>query len=379
MDGSRKILWASMAALALFLAWASFAEIDQLTRATGQIIASKHSQIIQSADGGMLEKLLVKEGDKVERGQLLAVLDKTRAAAAFMESQAKAYALAAQVARLRAEVFGGQPKFPPEVQKHHPEFVSNQKSLFERRQKAIREDLQALERSQALVKKELALNEPLLATGDVSHAEIIRLQRQVADIDGQLISRRNKYFQDAQADLAKAEEDLASVAQSSAQRKDSLDHTELRAPMAGLVKNIRFTTVGAVIKTSEEVMQIVPTDDDLLVEVRVRSQDVAHLKPGLPATVKIDAYDYTLYGTLNGTLTYLSPDTLNEGLKPNEQPYYRAEIRTAGHQFSGRPNDRIELTPGMTATVEIRTGENTVLRYLTKPVIKTVSESFHEK
>jgi adhesin transport system membrane fusion protein len=149
--------------------------------------------------------------------------------------------------------------------------------------------------------------------------------------------------------------------------------------LPGLVKNVRLTTLGAVVKPGEEVMQIVPADDDLIVEVRVRPQDVAHLKPGLPANVKIDAYDYTIYGSLNGTLTYLSPDTLSEDIKQNEQPYFRAQIKTSGRNFSARPNEKIDIQPGMTATVEIITGNNTVLRFLTKPMIKTVSESLHER
>jgi len=161
--------------------------------------------------------------------------------------------------------------------------------------------------------------------------------------------------------------------------KDSLDRTELWAPLAGLVKNVRLTTLGAVIKPSEEVMQIVPADDDLIIEVKVRPQDVAHIKPCLPVNIKIDAYDYTIYGSLNGTLSYLSPDTLNEDLKPNELPSYRAQVKTIGRRFSARPNEHIDIQPGMTATAEIITGNNTVLKYLTKPIIKTVSEALTER
>jgi membrane fusion protein, adhesin transport system len=377
-DGTRKILWVSIAIVAIFVVWAAYAELDQVTRATGQVIASSRSQIIQSTEGGVLQKLRVKEGAVVVKNQLLATLDKTRPEASFMEARAKSVALMSQVARLRAEVYGKQPVFPPEL-KDYPLFEQAQLALFHKRQSAINEDLQSLEKTAALVRRELTMNEPLLKTGDISEVDLIRLQRQVADIESQIISRRNKYFQDAQADLAKAEEDLASVRQATAQRKDSLDHTELRTPVAGVVKNIRITTLGAVIKPSEEVMQIAPKDDDLIIEVKVRPQDVAHLKPGLPANIKIDAYDYSIYGSLKGTLIYLSPDTLSEDLKPNEQPAYRAQVKTLGRRFSGRPNEDLQIQPGMTATVEIITGHNTVLRYLTKPVFKTVSEALHER
>lgn len=377
-DGSRKILWVSMATVAIFIGWAAYADISQVTRATGQVIASSRSQVIQSTEGGVLEKLYVKEGASVAKNQLLATLDRTRSEAAYMEARAKAVALMAQSARLRAEVFDGEPVFPPEV-REYPVFEREQRLLMQRRQSAIREDLRSLEKTAVLVRRELKMNEPLLKTGDISEVDVIRLQRQVAEVESQIISKRNKYFQDAQAELAKAEEDLASLRQAAAQRKDSLDHTELRAPLAGVVKNVRITTLGAVIKPSEEVMQIVPGDDDLLIEVRLRPQDVAHIKTGLPANVKIDAYDYTIYGSLKGTLVYLSADTLSEDIKPNEQPYYRAQVKVSERRFSARPNERIDIQPGMTATAEIITGDNTVLRYLTKPLIKTVSEALHER
>jgi membrane fusion protein, adhesin transport system len=377
-DGTRKILWASVATVVVFVAWAAYAPLDQVTRASGQVIASNRSQIIQSTEGGVLENLLVKEGAVVAKNELLAVLDRTRTEAAYLEARAKSVALMSQVARLRAEVYGKPPVFPNEV-KDYPIFQQAQMELFRKRQAAIDEDLYSLEKTAVLVRRELALNEPLLKTGDISEVDVIRLQRQVADVEAQMTSRRNKYFQDAQADLAKAEEELASMRQVTAQRKDSLDHTELRAPLAGVVKNVRITTLGAVIKPSEEVMQIVPADDDLVIEVKVRPQDVAHMKPGLPVNVKIDAYDYTIYGSLSGTLTYLSPDTLNEDLKPNELPSFRAKVKTTGRRFSARPNEDIDIQPGMTATAEIITGSNTVLKYLTKPLIKTISEALTER
>lgn len=376
--GHRKVLWASMGSVLVFIVWAGVADIDQVTRANGQVIASNRSQIIQAADGGVLEKILVKEGDSVAKNQLLAVLDQTRPEAAYRETRAKLVALMAQTARLRAEVYGGPMLFPPEVDEY-PIFKREQQTLLQRRQGAIQAELRGLTEAADLARRELALNEPLLKTGDIGEVDVIRIKRQLVDIETQMAAKKNKYFQDAQTELTRAEEDLASVKQATAQRKDSLDHTELRAPLAGVVKNVRVTTQGAVVRAGEEVMQIVPTDDDLIVEVKVRPQDVAHLKPGLPANVKIDAYDYTIYGTLKGKLTYLSPDTLNEDNKPNEQPYFRAQIRTDGRQFTGRPQESIDIQPGMTATVEMVTGSNTVLRFLTKPVTKTLAEALHEK
>jgi adhesin transport system membrane fusion protein len=306
------------------------------------------------------------------------VLDKTRLNAQFQESRAKAVALGAQVARLKAEVYGTPLQLSADL-RDYPDIAAAQTALLRKRLGALAEDLAALERSADLVRRELALNEPLLATGDVSEVDVIRLRRQLSDLQAQMTSRRNKQFQDAQAELARAEDELAAVRQNVAQREDALSRTELRAPLAGTVKNVRVTTLGAVLKSGEELLQIVPAGDDLLVEVRIRPQDIAHLKPGLPAQVKIDAYDYTIYGMLDGTLSYISPDTLEEGLRANEQPYYRGLVTTRGLQFRKRPQEALEIQPGMTASVDIVTGRNTVLRYMTKPLIKTVAGAMGER
>ena len=326
----------------------------------------------------MLAELPVREGAEVKRGQLLARFDQTKAEAGYLESAAKAAALRASVARLNAEVFGGSPKFPPELDKY-PEFRANQLALFNKRQGAVRDEVATLEKSKALVEAELDMNLPLLKTGDVSKVEILKLQRQVVDIQGQITNRRNKYLQDGQTELGKAQEDLAGVLQIVVQRKEQLGFTEVRSPVDGIVRNVRLTTLGGVAKPGEEIMQIVPVDDDLIVEAKVKPADIAFVKPGLPATVKLDAYDYTIYGALEGIVSYISADTLNEDVRNNEQPYYRVQIKTNERRLVGRNNERIDIQPGMTATVEIKTGKKTVLRYLTKPITKTLSESMGER
>lgn len=375
---SRLTLWTTAFALVVFFTWAHFAVIDQITRAPGQVIASQRSQVIQSQDGGIIEQLLVKDGDTVDRGQVLVRLEKARSEASYLEARAKSAGLTATVARLRAEVLGGEPVFPPMLS-NYPQFRDNQLVLFRKRKSAIDEEVSALETLLGLAQRELEMTQPLLKTGDVSRTEVLRLERQVAEIASQITNKRNRYFQDAQAELSKALEDLAGVEQTMAQRITQVEQTELRAPLHGVVKNVRITTRGGVIRPGEEVMQIVPLEDDLLVEARVMPADIAFIKPGLSATVKIDAYDYTIYGDLPGKLTYISPDTLTEDLRQGEQPYYRVRVRTDGRRFSGRPNEDLEIQPGMTATVEIRTGSNTVLKYLTKPVVKTLSEALRER
>lgn len=378
-EGSGRVLiWASMFSIVGFLGWASWAELDQITRANGQVIASSRNQVIQSLDGGVMEELLVREGTQVKRGQLLFRFDKTKVQAAYLESAAKAAALKATVARLNAEVFGGKPRFPPELE-NYPDFLNNQQVLFNKRQSAINEEIAALQKGLSLVKSELEMNLPLLQTGDVSRAEVLKLQRQVAEIHGQITNRRNKYLQDSQTDLAKAQEELAGVMQILAQRKEQLDSSEARSPMDGVVRSVRLTTRGGVAKPGEEIMQIVPLDDDLIFEAKVRPADIAFVKPGLSATVKLDAYDYSIYGSLKGEVSYISADTLNEDVRNNEQPYYRVQIKTKGHNLASPQKERIDIQPGMTAMVEIKTGSNTVLRYLTKPITKTMTESLGER
>lgn len=361
------------------LLWASFFEIEQTTRAQGQIIPISRSQIIQSFDGGVLEELLVREGDKVERDQVLAKLNKSRAQSSLQETKAKAAALSGAVSRLRAEVYGKKLIFDDLV-KEYPEFRSNQIILFEKRQKAINDELSALKAQAELAKTELNMTEPLLKTGDVSIVEVIKLKRQVNDIEGQIANKKNKYFQDAQAELSKSEEELTGTLEILTQKKEQLERVELRSPMAGTVKNIRITTLGGVIKAGEEVMQVIPLGDDLMIEAKVRPSDIGFLKLGLPAIVKIDAYDYSIYGVLKGQVTFISPDTLSEETKTtSDQTYYRVQIQTKGTKFSGKPNEKLEIQPGMIATAEIITGQRTVLSYLTKPITKTISESMRER
>lgn len=374
----RKIIRLMAIIFFVLLLWASISKIDQTTRAQGQVIPLSRSQIIQSFDGGVLDEMLVREGDSVEKDEVVARLNPTRMQSTYLETKAKAAALSGAVARLRAEVYSKPLKFD-NLTNDYPEFRNNQRVLYNKRQKALNDELEILEAQLKLARSELEMTQPLLKTGDVSKVEVIRLERQVNDLRGQITNRRNKYQQDVQAELAKVEEELAGLLEVLTQKKEQLDRVELRAPMAGIVKNIRITTLGGVIKPGEEVMQIVPVGDDLMIEAKVRPTDIAFLKPGLAAIVKIDAYDYSIYGNLEGKVTYISADTLTEENRSGEQTYYRIQIQTQGKRFTGRPNENLEIQPGMTANVEIITGSNTVLSYLLKPVTKTFKESMKER
>jgi len=376
-DGQSRIRWtviATVAALGAGLWWASQAEIEQVTRAGGRVMASSRTQVIQTPDGGVVEQLFVREGAAVRKGDLLVQLDNTRASAALADSSEKAAALNASLARLRAETLG-----TPYRPTGSGAFNELQHRLYERRQTALKEELSVLTKSAELARREVELNEPLHQAGDISAAEFLRLQRVANETAGQVTLRRNKFLQDAQAELAKTEEDLASVQQMLNDRRGSLEHTQLRAPVDGVVNLITQTTQGAVLRAGDEIMQLLPTGDDLIIEARLRAADIGFVRPGMLAAIKLDAFDYSIYGALDGVVSYVSSDALTERTPQGEQPYYRTHIRISGKRFKGEKADQIVLQPGMTATAEIITGRHTVLDYLLKPVKKTVSESLGER
>lgn len=371
------IIWVALAVIIVLITWASFAKIDQVTRAQATVIASDRTQEIQATDNGVVSELLVKEGDDVKKGDLLAILEEERAKAALGNSATKVAALRARVARLEAEIFDRPLNFPEEIQKY-AEYVQNQTELYNRRRQAITQDVASLQKMLELAKRELAMNEPLLAHGDVSQADVIRLRRQVADIEAQITNKRNKYFEDAQTELTKAQEELESETEQLRDRAQVLEEKRLFAPVDGKVNNIAVTTIGGVVRSGDTIMQLLPTSSDLVVEAKVRPVDIAYVKEGQTASVKLDAYDYSIFGAMNGEVIYISPDTLMEKTPQGDKPYYRVQIRIEGAQVAAR-EDEIIIKPGMTASVDIKAMERTVLSYLTKPITKTLSEGLGER
>ncbi|MFZ2949137.1 MAG: HlyD family type I secretion periplasmic adaptor subunit, partial [Desulfuromonadaceae bacterium] len=336
-------------------------------------------QVIQAVDGGVLKSLKVKEGDSVKQGEVLAVLDQTRFAAQVKELDARLAALYAQAARLRAEVTSAPAiTFPPGVTRF-PEIITVQKSLFTQKRQSLEEELRTLTVAVKLAREDARLVSELAKTGDVSRSEVIRAERALNDAEAQLINRRNKYYQDARAELAKTEDDIGQNEQVRLPRAQQLEDSVLRAPVAGIVKNVRITTQGGVLRAGEEMLQIVPLDDQLIVETKVRPSDVALLKPGLQATIRFDAFDYTTHGAVAGTLSYVSADTIKEESKSGEQTYYRVHVTTSGNPVKTQTGRVLDILPGMTAQVDIRTGDRTVLEYLLKPLRKTLTESFGER
>lgn len=377
VDRSRLSIWIALIGIIILVVWASFAKIDQVTRAKATVIASARTQEIQASEGGVLTELAVSEGEDVKAGQLLVVLEEERAKAAVDNSASKTAALKAKLARLNAEIFEKPLVFPKEVESY-PEYVQNQRALYNRRRQAINEDVSSLEKMLVLAQQELRMNEPLLEYGDVSQADVIKLSRQVADIEAQINNKRNKYFEEAQAEMTKAQEELDTELEQLRDRAQVLEEKRLMAPTDGKIKNINVTTIGGVVKPSEVIMQILPTSSDLIIDAKVSPADIAYVKEGQDATVKLDAYDYSIFGAMNGTVNYISPDTLMEQTPKGEEPYYRVLIVIKGAEFKGRGNE-IVIKPGMTASVDIKAMERTVLSYLTKPLTKTLSEGLGER
>lgn len=374
----RLIILLTALSLAGFLIWAAWAEIDQVSRASGQVIPVGRVQVIQSTDGGVIQQIRVKEGDKIKKGQILVTLDRVKIAAAVEESRAKVASMKTVKSRIEAELFDRPLVFPADVQ-DFPEFVANQRQLYSKRRQAHSADIAALRKMLGLVRKELDMNQPLLAAGDVSRSEVMRLERTVADVESQIVNRQNKYLQDLQAEYAKVEEELVSAEQVLTQRLSSLQDTELEAPTDGIVKNIRLTTIGGVLRPGDEVLQIVPTGEVLIVEAKVSPADIAYVRVGQLASVKFDAYDSSIFGSAEGKVIYISPDTLVEQKAQGDQVYYRVHVSTDTKTMRPRADEKIEIQPGMTATAEIKTGRNTVLKFLLKPITKTVSDSFGER
>lgn len=378
--GGHGWLFIALVVIAVFVVWASLFRIDEVARASGEVIASSRVQVIQSVDGGVLEQMLVKEGDRVEAGQVLARLEQTRFGASVGEVDARLFALKARATRLRAEVTGVTAlAFERDLQQRAPETAAVEAALFKQRRIGLDEELRTLRVAVELAQKELQLVEKLRADGDASGSELLRVQRGLNEAEARLVNRQNKFLEDARLELAKVEDEIAQSEQTLTRRKQEQSDSVFTAAVPGIVKNIRVTTVGGVLRAGEELMQIVPVDDELIVEAKVSTADISRVVPGLDATIRFDTFDYTLFGGVKGKVAYVSADSLKEETSRGTDTYYRVRIVPSGHPVRTTTGRTLEILPGMTAAVDIRTGERSVMDYLLKPLRRTVSESFGER
>ncbi|EKA9349614.1 HlyD family efflux transporter periplasmic adaptor subunit [Cronobacter sakazakii] len=370
------VIWLTLVALVLFFVWAWFATLDEVTVGTGKITPSSRAQVIESLDGGIVNALMVHEGDVVERGQMLARLDPTRFQSNYGEAAARARALRASSERLRSELTGEPLQFSEESMRE-PALVARERQLYESRRRNLNETLENLQKTYNLVMAELRMTQPLVAKGAASEVEVIRLQRQAAELKGKMDDARNQFAVRAREEQVKNNADLDAQLQVMAGKADQLDRATLFSPVRGVVKDIQVTTVGGVLQPGGKLMEIVPLEDQLLVETRINPRDIAYIRPGLPATVKITAYDSSIYGDLKGEVEMVSPDTLQDEVK-RDQFYYRVYVRTKSAELKNRNGKRFPILPGMVANVEIKTGQKTVLDYLIKPLNK-VKEALRER
>ncbi|MBN6776472.1 HlyD family type I secretion periplasmic adaptor subunit [Pseudomonas granadensis] len=364
--GGAKVIWGCALMLACFIAWAAWFEVVEVSTGTGKVVPSSREQVIQSMEGGILEQLNVSEGALVERGQILAQLDPVKNQSNVGESAAKYRAALASVNRLQAEVSEKPLTFDPSLQ-DFPELIRAETELFQTRRKGLAETLDGIQSSLKLVRSELAITENLAKIGASSRVEVLRLTRQRSELELKATEARSDYMVRAREDLAKANAEAQMLEAVIRGRTDSLSRLTLRSPVRGIVKDIEVSTIGGVIAPNGQVMQIVPLDEQLLIETRISPRDIAFIHPGQAAKVKITAYDYSIYGSLDGEVVTISPDTIQDEAKP-EIFYYRVFIRTASDELRNKAGKRFAIVPGMIATVDIRTGEKTVLDYLIKPL-----------
>jgi len=328
----------------------------------------------------VLSELLVREGDRVEPGQILARLDQTRFASTVGEIDARLFALKAKVARLRAEVVGSDElTFPEGLTERAPETTRVEQALFEQRRTGLSEELRTLRVAVDLAGRELVLVQDLHDDGDASGAELLRAERGVNEAEAELINRQNRFLEEARLELTRAEDEIAQNEQLLIRRLEEQENSVFTALLLGIVKNIRVTTVGGVLGPGEELMQIVPIEDELLIESRVSPADIARVKPGLEANIRFDPFDYTIYGGAPGTVVYVSADTLKEESEQGTQVYYRVHVKPDSSPVRTTTGRSLEIVPGMTAQVDIRTGRRSLMDVLLKPLRKTLNESFGER
>jgi adhesin transport system membrane fusion protein len=347
-----------------------------VSKGDGKVIPSSHEQVIQSLEGGILAELNVAEGDLVEQGQVLAQLDPTKSESNVEESAARYRAVLASATRLQAEVDGKPLSFPDELQAY-PELIKRETRLYQERISRLKESLAGVNDSLGLVDRELKITQSLAKTGAASNVEVIRLQRQRSELQLKATELRSSYQVQAGEELAKARSEVSSLSSVIRGREDSLTRLTVLSPVRGIVKGIEVTTIGGVISPNGKLMQIVPLDDQLLIETRISPRDIAFIHPDQAAKVKLTAYDYSIYGGLDGKVVTISPDTIQDKVKP-ENYYYRVFIQTDSNVLTNKACERFAIVPGMIATVDIKTGSKTVLDYLIKPFNKA-QEAMRER
>ncbi|MDS0994005.1 HlyD family type I secretion periplasmic adaptor subunit [Citrobacter freundii] len=373
---SSLVVWSVVSMLVVFIAWAGWFQLDEVTTGSGKVVPSSHEQVIQSLEGGIIHKLLVQEGDIVERGQQVAQLDRTKTKSSVLESESRLNAALATASRLTAEVNGTELTFPAELD-DDVDLVRQETALFTSRRESLEKGVAGLRQGMALIQRELALTQPLVKQGAASNVEVLRLQRQKNELDNKVTEMQNQYVVRAREELAKANAEIEAQRSVMKGREDSLTRLTFNAPVRSIVKDIDVTTVGGVIPPNGKLMTLVPLDDQMVIEAKISPRDVAFIHPGQKALVKITAYDYSIYGGLQGEVTMISPDTIQDDVK-RDVYFYRVYIRTNTNHLENKQGKEFPIFPGMIATVDIKTGSKSILDYLLKPLNKA-KEALRER
>lgn len=375
--GAMWSVWLMLAVVATAVAWAALSKVDVVTKATARIVPEGREQLIASLEGGLLRELKVREGDLVAAGQELAVLDPTRLQAQRSEGQVRRTALRGAIARAQAEASGSPLQFPRDVAAV-PAIVQGESESFRARARLLAEALDVNRRNLELLQKELAVAESMSAKGLMSEVEVMRVRRQVNDLQQQSAERVSRFRQEAAADLVRLRNELALIDEQQVARDDAVQRTVLKSPVRGIVKAIRNHTVGGVVGPGAPLMEIVPQGDSVLVELRIKPLDIGFVQVGQPAVVKLSAFDYTVYGGLQGKVHLISPDAHGDAERTTpDATWYRAFVRADASQLTanGQP---LPVRPGMQGTADIRVGERTVMSFLLRPLLRT-QEAFRER
>lgn len=368
LPSSRIVVWLTVMALTAFIGWAWYFHIAEVTTGSGRIVPSSNEQVVQSLEGGILKELLVKPGDIVERGQLVAKLDPVRAESSVGESHSQLLASLASAARLEAEVNDTDPVFPDELSGHQS-LIDQEMRLYQSHRDTLVATVSGLEEEQRLIQREIDMTQPYVAKGAATEIDVLRLRREASELGNRIEDTRNQYYVKAREELAKERAEIESLRSVVRGRQDSLQRLDFVSPVRGIVKDIDVTTAGGVIPPNGKLMTIVPLEDQLLVEARISPRDVAFIHPGQHAEVKITAYDYSIYGGLDGEVTVISPDTIQDEVQ-RDTWYYQVYIRTDQAWLETRDGKQHPIVPGMITTVDIATGSRSVLDYLLKPFNK---------
>ncbi|QEY64081.1 HlyD family type I secretion periplasmic adaptor subunit [Metapseudomonas lalkuanensis] len=414
---TRITVWVACSLLLVALAWAHFAVLDEVTTGEGKAIPSSKVQIIQNLEGGIVSEILVREGQVVDKGTVLLRLDDTRFRSNKGETEADRLALTAKVERLSAEAEGREMVLPEEITRDAPQLAEDEQSLYRARnerleseQRILSEQLrqkkqelaefrsksQQYRSSLGLIQQELNMSQPLVKSGAIAQVEILRLQRSavetrgeleatnlaipraeaaVSEIERKMEESRLSFRSDAFKELNEARTELSKITSTSKAIDDRVSRTTVVSPVHGVIKQLKVNTIGGVVQPGSDLVEVVPLEDSLLIEARIRPQDVAFLHPGQKAMVKFTAYDYTIYGGLKADLELISADTIQD---EEGKSFYLIQVRTEKSHL-GKDDHPLLIIPGMVATVDIITGQKSVLDYLLKPVLKARQEAMRER